>query len=160
MAKSNASPKPKSTESVNSTAETSRLELEAAREAIRIAGLRATPARIATLLAVRNAVSPITHADLADQLAPTGYDKTTAFRNLNDLANVGLLRRSELGDHVYRFEAIVEHDENGHPHFLCVDCGTVTCLNDVQLTAGSRRNSEQVGEVTEILLRGHCKDCK
>ena len=137
-----------------------RSELEEAREAIRKAGLRATPARIATLLAVRAASAPITHAELADQLAPTGYDKTTAFRNLNDLAQVGLLRRSELGDHVYRFEAIVKHDEDGHPHFLCVDCGTVTCLNDVQLTAGSRRNSEQIGEVTEILLRGHCKECK
>lgn len=160
MAKTAAESKTKQPESHGNNAAMAPNELEAAREAIRQAGLRATPARIATLLAVRAASAPITHADLADQLAPTGYDKTTAFRNLNDLAQVGLLRRSELGDHVYRFEAIVEHDADGHPHFLCVDCGTVTCLNDVQLTAGSRRSSEEVGDVTEILLRGHCKDCR
>lgn len=136
--------------------------LERARQDIRAAGFRATPARIATLLELRASQSPLTHAELAEKLALGGFDKATAFRNLNDLTNGGLLRRSELGDHVWRFEAIdLEHgNKQGHPHFLCVDCGSVTCLDQVQLTAGSRRQSDSVGEVTEILLRGHCKECK
>lgn len=136
--------------------------LERARQDIRAAGFRATPARIATLLELRASPSPLTHAELAEKLAVNGFDKATAFRNLNDLTNGGLLRRSELGDHVWRFEAIdLEHgSKQGHPHFLCVDCGSVTCLDEVQLTAGSRRQSDSVGEVTEILLRGHCKECK
>lgn len=132
---------------------------------IRSAGLRATPARTATLMLLREATAPLTHAEvaehLADQLAGIGVDQATAFRNLNDLAEAGLLRRSELGDHVWRFEAIdPTSDNDGHPHFLCVDCGTVTCLASVQLTARSRRESSDVGEVTEILLRGHCNDCR
>jgi Fur family ferric uptake transcriptional regulator len=136
-------------------------ELQAARDDIRAAGLRATPARTATLLLLRRSPSPLTHADVAERLAETGADKATAFRNLNDLSEVGLLRRTELGDHVWRFEAIDPAAAGtGHPHFLCVDCGTVTCLDNVQLTAGSRRHSERVGEVTEILLRGHCKECR
>jgi Fur family ferric uptake transcriptional regulator len=28
------------------------------------------------------------------------------------------------------------------------------------LTLGSQRESQKVGEVTEILLRGHCNDCR
>ncbi len=134
-------------------------ELESARQAIRAVNLRATPARIATLMEVRAYGSPMTHAEVADRLAATGYDKTTAFRNLNDLASAGLLRRTELGDHVYRFEVFPKDGET-HPHFLCVDCGSVTCLSDLQLTAGSRRQSESIGEVTEILLRGHCNECR
>lgn len=137
-------------------------ELNAVRDDIRASGLRATPARIAALAELRGARAPMSHADLAERLASSGIDKATAFRNLNDLTAVGLLRRSELGDHVWRFEAVdpsAPNDE-GHPHFLCVDCGSVTCLSDVQLTAGSRRRSESVGEVTEILLRGHCRVCR
>ncbi|TWU40494.1 Fur family transcriptional regulator [Novipirellula artificiosorum] len=132
------------------------------KHAIRDAGLRATPARIATLRLLRQMTSPQTHAFVADHLAASGIDKATAFRNLNDMSEAGLLRRSELGDHVWRFEAIGsgEQVESGHPHFLCVDCGRVSCLQDVKLTAGSRRESEKVGEVTEILLRGHCNACR
>lgn len=132
------------------------------KDAIRSSGLRATPARLATLLMLREAVSPLTHAEVAAKLAETGVDKATAFRNLNDMTEAGLLRRTELGDHVYRFEEIRsgESESDTHPHFLCTVCGTVSCLDDVKLTAGSERASQQVGDVTEILLRGRCNDCK
>ncbi len=136
--------------------------IEAIKQAIREAGLRATPARIATLVMLREANAPLTHANVAEQLSISGIDKATAFRNLNDMADSGLLRRTELGDHVWRFEAIAdgEHDQSAHPHFLCVDCGTVSCLDEVKLTASSQRESGRVGEVTEILLRGHCNACR
>lgn len=135
--------------------------LDAIRNAIRDAGLRATPARSATLRLLRESSTPMTHAAVADHLAETGIDQATAFRNLNDLADAELVRRTELGDHVWRFEAIgtEEDHKSGHPHFLCVDCGAVSCLDDVKLTAGSLRQSAKIGEVTEILLRGHCNGC-
>ena len=130
--------------------------------AIREVGLRATPARVATLQLLRDATAPMTHADVAAHLNESGIDKATAFRNLNDMADAGLLRRAELGDHVYRFETIPAGEEghDPHPHFLCVDCGSVTCLNEVRLTASSQRASAEVGDVTEILLRGRCNACK
>ncbi|MDB4634845.1 transcriptional repressor [Rubripirellula sp.] len=136
-------------------------DIESTQDKIRSVGLRATPARLATLLLVQETSSPLTHADAAEALASKGIDKATVFRNLNDLTEAGLLRRTELGDHVWRFEATHGHagTENHHPHFVCIDCGSVTCLTDLQLTAGSKRQSDGVGQVTEILLRGHCNDC-
>ena len=138
------------------------LDIVEIKKSIRSAGLRATPARVATLKLLRDAGAPMTHADVASQLGERGVDKATVFRNLNDMADAGLLRRAELGDHVYRFEEVRvdETGHNPHPHFLCVSCGTVTCLDQVRLTAGSQRASEEVGEVTEILLRGHCNNCR
>ncbi|OYP38862.1 Fur family transcriptional regulator [Rhodopirellula sp. MGV] len=132
------------------------------KDTIRAAGLRATPARLATLQMLREADSPLTHAEVADRLAVDGVDKATAFRNLNDMTEAGLLRRTELGDHVYRFEEIGpgESDAESHPHFLCTVCGTVSCLDTVKLTAASERASQAIGEVTEILLRGRCNSCK
>ena len=134
---------------------------ESIKLSIREAGLRATPARIATLKLLHEATSPLTHAEVAAEIQDLGVDKATVFRNLNDMAAAGLLRRTELGDRVWRFELIAENDDHGsaHPHFVCVDCGTVSCMDEIKLTAGSLRLSQEFGEVTEILLRGHCNDC-
>lgn len=134
--------------------------IELLKHAIREAGLRATPARVATLQFLRASSTPQTHAAVADHLGPLGADKATAFRNLNDMADAGLLRRTELGDHLWRFEAVAGDAVHSHPHFLCVDCGAIRCLEDVQLTPTSEQTSSQFGEVTEILLRGHCNDCR
>ncbi len=136
-------------------------QVQTAREILRGAGLRSTPARILVLLELQGATSPITHAELADRLVPSGFDKTTIFRNLNDFADSGLVRRTELGDHVWRFELKnADSHQDDHPHFVCVDCGAVTCLGDVELTTASRKRSSQIGRVTEILLKGHCVTCE
>ena len=134
---------------------------EELRQTIREGELRATPARVATLALLHRASSPLTHADVAEHLADLGIDKATAYRNLNDMTDAGLLRRTELGDHVWRFEPIGEgeHQQADHPHFVCVDCGSVSCLNEIKLTKKSLTASKQIGEVTEILLRGHCRNC-
>lgn len=136
-------------------------QIEEARDTIRASGLRSTPARISVYLELESATSPLTHADLAERLVPAGFDKTTIFRNLNDLSDANLVRRSELGDHVWRFELrrSDNHDDD-HPHFVCVDCGEVTCLSDLELTTASRKRSSEIGRVTEILLKGHCSTCE
>ena len=132
-----------------------------AREMIQATGLRATTARVATLLVLRDSSSPLTHAEVSTRLAKNGIDKATVFRNLNDMVTANLLRRSELGDHVWRFEIIVGegHAHAPHPHFVCVDCGTVSCMDEIELTNKSKTASNDYGQVTEILLRGHCHDC-
>ena len=132
-----------------------------ARTAIQESGLRVTMARIATLEVLNTASMPLTHAEVYQALQGRGFDKATVFRNLSDLVSVGLLRRSELGDHVWRFELIAkgEHPDAHHPHFVCVDCGTVSCLHEIELTRKSKSMSDQIGKVTEILLRGHCHEC-
>ena len=136
--------------------------LEQFKFAIRGAGLRATPARLATLELLQEAESPLTHAEVAEYLVTLGIDKATAFRTLNDLSEAGILRRTELGDHAWRFE-LVRSGESGdsrHPHFVCVDCGKVSCLlGDIKLTKKSLDASATIGRVTEILLRGQCADC-
>jgi Fur family ferric uptake transcriptional regulator len=128
---------------------------------IRGAGLRSTSARIAVLQRLRSAKSPLSHAELADKLTPLGLDKATVFRNLSDLTDAGLVVRTELGDHVWRFEIHDRtHGEKGrHPHFVCVTCGSVTCLGGVKLPPQLTARGKEIGSVTEILIRGHCRSC-
>ncbi len=136
-------------------------EVAEIREQVRAAGLRCTSARLAVMQRLRSAVSPLSHAEIADELVPLGLDKATVFRNLIDLTEAGLVNRSELGDHVWRFELRDATRAAGeqHPHFVCTECGSVTCLSDVEFEAESRKRASKIGRVTEILLKGHCRSC-
>lgn len=130
---------------------------------IRQAGLRSTAARVAVLRLLDAAHSPVSHAELAEQLVPLGFDRATVYRNLMDLTECGLVGRTELGDHVWRFESRSGEHEHaiGHPHFMCVDCGKVQCLTEVDVSIspppGSKRS--QISELTEVLLKGRCARC-
>jgi Fur family ferric uptake transcriptional regulator len=138
------------------------MSVEDAREAIRSAGLRSTASRVAVLQRLAAAKKPLSHADLADELVPTGYDKSTLYRCLVELADAGLLARLDAGDHAWRFELKSGEEAHGaeHPHFVCVDCGKVTCLPNVEVKISPKQRKSPLGEVTEIFLKGHCKECQ
>lgn len=136
-------------------------DIELAREILRAAGLRSTPARIAVLIALQKGSKPQTHAELSEHLVPLGFDKATVFRNLTDLTDVELVSRTELGDHVWRFEIRdPNHDRSSHPHFVCVDCGTVSCMEGMNLPDDKQRQSLNISRISEILVKGHCLVCE
>lgn len=117
---------------------------------IRKFGLRCTPARVAVLEILSKMGKPMSHAEVGDALESKNFDRATIFRNLTDLAEVGLLSRIDLGDHVWRFEV-----KSAHPHFVCTDCGDISCLSDTDIQVSTKRVA-----VSEVLLKGHCEDCK
>ena len=124
-------------------------------------GMRATPARIATLAVLSQSSKPLSHAEVSDELKNLGVNKTTVYRNLNDLVGANLLRRAELGDHIWRFELANHHDEacSPHPHFLCIDCGDVFCIDEKYLQTTDFQQENKNFTVKEILVRGQCNKC-
>lgn len=134
------------------------------RARIREAGLRCTSARLAVLGVLSRAARPLSHADCAAKLDSAGFDRTTVYRNLIELAEADLVARVDLGDHVWRFE--IRGDDKAradkHAHFICVDCGEITCLPDlgVQLNRPKKDSPRAViSDLTEVLLKGHCHNC-
>ena len=131
------------------------------RTMIRDAGLRCTNSRATVLERLIESTAPKSHADLSEELVPDGFDQATIYRNLTDLTEAGLLSRLDLGDHIWRFEFQGEedHDEE-HPHFMCTDCGEISCLSTVGITFDDgEKSSPLVGEVNEIFLKGRCAQC-
>jgi Fur family ferric uptake transcriptional regulator len=130
---------------------------------IRDHGMRSTGPRIAVLGYLSRATSPLSHMEIHEALADRGYDRATIYRNLVDLAEAGLLVRSDLGDHVWRFErkqADTGHPD-GHPHFVCIDCGGVSCLPAVAVKvvpASGAPKALGTREV-EVQVKGRCDDC-
>lgn len=129
------------------------------KQQLREAGLRVTKPRLAVLGLLTKAQGPLSHSEVVDDLSTEGWDRATLFRNLNDLAAAGLLRRFDVGDHVWRFEVIHPTDsELNHAHFVCVDCGDVRCIDGVELRAPAGERGILRGPV-EIQVRGTCEAC-
>lgn len=132
-----------------------------ARETIQNHSLRATSSRLAVLGLLMERGEPMSHAEVFEALGVEQWDRTTIYRNLVDMSDVGILRRWELGDRVWRFEFVDHHHhESEHPHFVCTDCGKVTCLPELILSNVPTSSPVAVkhGEV-EIQLRGVCDEC-
>src|SRR5260221_3887180 len=97
----------------------SRHSLDELRTAVRGKGMRATPSRLAVLELLRSSDTPMSHGDVADRLASQAWDRATIYRNLTDLAEAGLVRRTDVGDHVWRFRAVSgQHAAAAPTHFL------------------------------------------
>jgi Fur family ferric uptake transcriptional regulator len=130
---------------------------------IRQAGLRVTQPRLAVLQVLTKSARPLSHADLIDALDGQGFDRVTLYRNLNDLADAGIVARTELGDRVWRFELRTGNDSHmgTHPHFTCTDCGSVSCLpeNVVRINKSGRLPRAVREQTVEVSLRGVCDRC-
>jgi Fur family ferric uptake transcriptional regulator len=144
-----------------------RQSLDQLRSQVRAKGLRATPSRLAVLELLRASEAPMSHGDVADRLATQAWDRATIYRNLIDLAEAGLVRRTDVGDHVWRFEAVTgDHDASAHPHFVCTECGAVECLPEIELAVRSARNSRSKApravkqRKVEVHVRGLCDACQ
>lgn len=134
--------------------------LDELRDTIRARGLRATPSRLAVLEVVRASDAPMSHGDVADRLASQEWDRATIYRNLTDLAEAALLRRTDVGDHVWRFEAVTADHDGAHPHFVCTECGTVECLPELEITMRRAKAPRAVKQrQVEVHVRGLCDSC-
>lgn len=128
-------------------------------------GLRSTGARIAVYRVLAEAERPLTHAEVSALLGDSGFDNATIFRNLNDLAQADLVMRTDLGDHVWRFELRGEgnltHREQ-HPHFFCTDCGTVSCLPNGAISLKLTRGAPKalLSDSVVVQVQGLCDHCR
>lgn len=128
---------------------------------LRAAGLRSTAPRVAVLRALLARAAPASHADLC---ASMKLDRATIYRNLIDLTDAGLASRIDLGDHVWRFEVKRQVGDHvlSHPHFVCSDCGAVSCLPDVtvRISAGKNAPRSLASKNVAIQLTSRCDDCQ
>ena len=145
------------------------LTVDQSRSLLQRVGLRRTSSRVAVLRYLAVESRPVTHGEATADLAPRGYDKSTIYRALVEMSEVGIVSRLDLGDHAWRFELRAPERETvdrgrgstDHPHFMCLDCGKVRCLPESSVRLSNRHSGllPSPGKVTEILLKGRCEEC-
>lgn len=132
---------------------------------LRSTGLRRTGPRLVVLERLEQARSPLSHGEIAAALQPLGFDRATIYRVLMDLTEAGLVRRTDLGDHMWRFELVREDipkEASHHPHLVCTDCGQVSCLEDVKVSVQATARGKKpaiLAQNYEVQLRGRCGNC-
>ena len=128
---------------------------------LRIKGLKLTPQRRLILDIIHDSGGHLTAEEILDyvQARVLGVNKSTIYRTLGLLEELGCVFKSELGD---RF--IYHHAEEGHHHHLvCRTCGkSADCDEDVFLPV-ERALYERYGfqvDFKHVVMNGLCTDCK
>ena len=88
--------------------------------------------------------------------------RATVYRVIDELVELGLLGRVELGDGTARFERVFPEGAHHHHHFVCSNCEKLVPFEDEELERVLRRVARREGlvmESHEVTLRGRCPDC-
>ena len=114
------------------------------------------------LVALHEQRAPMTHEQVMATLPSGAYDKASVWRILSDLADAGILRRMDLGDRIWRYELLdaCRTVTDDHPHFLCEDCGEVSCLPPLEVRAKDGVLPEILRKADfRVRVTGKCASC-
>lgn len=128
---------------------------------LRAQKLRRTLSRVHVLMSVARFGRPASHSQVASELAEHGFDESTIFRCLKDLTAAGILKKTDLGDRVWRFQ-IREHSDDplaASSLIVCTDCGATSHVDATQAILGIRRRVLSDWQLDELVLRGRCPAC-
>ncbi|MDD3049225.1 MAG: transcriptional repressor [Bacilli bacterium] len=78
----------------------------------------------------------------------------TVYRNLNNLADNGLIKRIKTPSNVDRFDRI----NDNHAHFICIKCDKIIDLDDSYLTNIDMIDNNKVMDC-EVNFKGICEKC-
>jgi Fur family ferric uptake transcriptional regulator len=135
--------------------------LAATKKKIRDLGLRVTAPRLAVLRALADADRPLSHAEVVTLLGDDiGWDRATVYRNLVALVGVNLVRVASHAGGITRYELARESDaECNHPHFVCDDCGIVSCLPGTEIVPPKKGQWSKAMKAAEVQFVGRCPSC-
>ena len=126
-------------------------------ESFRERGLRITPQRVAVFEALYRSTGHLT-AESVYQTVASGMpyiSLRTVYQTLNDLTEMGEIKRLDVGSDAARFDPNVDE----HHHLVCDECGLITDVYfDVSgLDLGPLEGFEPTR--TKVVVMGRCERC-
>src|SRR5688572_16120972 len=103
----------------------------------------------------------LTHGDI-ERKAGEKFDRVTVYRTLQTFVEKGIIHTIPTADNTVLYALCKDctegHHHDDHVHFICSNCGTTICLDDVvspriDLPAGYQAES------TQVVINGVCKKC-
>ena len=134
------------------------MNAEAIKRSLEDKGLRCTPQRYAVMAFLVEHTGHPTAAEILEGVnrADPGCSRATAYNNLRDLVEAGLVREVAVEGRAARFDATGMR----HHHFICDRCGIVEDMEwyDVpQPRSGSL--GKRILRQSEVIFRGLCARC-
>jgi Fur family transcriptional regulator, ferric uptake regulator len=103
----------------------------------------------------------LTHGDI-EKRAGEKFDRVTAYRTLQTFVEKGIIHTIPTEDNAVLYALCKDcaegHHHDDHVHFVCTNCNTTICLDDVvspafDLPAG------YAAESGNVIIKGICKNC-
>lgn len=132
-----------------------------ARELLRFADGRVTPARLAVLETLLGSAAALSHHEIEDAIERRGLDvdRVTLYRVLDWLVEHDLAHRIAAEDRAWRFNAADRLQAGEHAHFHCTRCGQIVCLDRPDPVTTPALPKGYQPERTEITIHGRCPRC-
>jgi Fur family transcriptional regulator, ferric uptake regulator len=136
---------------------------ERAGQALAAAGYRRGGARSAIVELLDEQACALSAVEIGEALNERGRgaSRASVYRVMEELEQIGLLARVEVGQGIVRYEPV--RDGAGHHHHLvCERCGRLEPFTDDGLERAIRRLSERLPlkvSEHEIVIRGACRSC-
>lgn len=91
------------------------------------------------------------------------YDRVTIYRTLQTFMEKGIIHTIPSSDNFVRYALCKDRCEEGHHHddhvhFICINCGATTCLEEVQVPEIHLPEGYKTRQ-TEVVISGLCKVC-
>ncbi len=125
--------------------------------------LSITDNRLGILELFQKSSKALSHADI-ERLSEKHFDRVTIYRTLQTFVDKGIIHTIPTADNSIMYalckEACSEgHHHDDHVHFLCGQCGTTYCLDNISIPEVNVPKDFIVHQ-TNVLVNGVCKNCR
>jgi Fe2+ or Zn2+ uptake regulation protein len=132
-----------------------------AKQLLKTAHLKVTPARLLVLKILANARKPLTVGEINRELSGMDLkpDTVTIYRTLESFLDSRIILQLEFGEGKFRYE--LTRDE--HHHFICENCNTVLDIDScpvADLEKSIRREKQVVITRHSLEFFGLCNQCQ
>ena len=110
-----------------------------------------------------NVPGALAHGDI-ERKAGEKFDRVTVYRTLQTFVEKGIIHTIPTTDNSVRYALCKDncaggHHHDDHVHFICLQCGTTLCLEEVVVPEIKMRRGFAVNEI-EVVVKGICLDCQ
>lgn len=125
------------------------------------AGLRPSPVRVLVMDLMEKSRCPVFSLEIETRLDTV--DRSSISRSLAMFAKSGIVHVVDDGSGSLKYELCRStgnhgHDDDNHPHFHCVECGTTVCLDSESVPYVSVPDG-YVAESVNYVIKGFCPAC-
>lgn len=132
-------------------------------EILKRSQLSITDSRTKILELFHKANGALAHADI-EKKTDLIYDRVTIYRTLQTFVEKGIIHTIPTADNSVRYALCKDdctqgHHHDNHVHFICDDCSTTYCLDNINvpkisLPKGFTQNR------ADVIISGTCKNCR
>ncbi len=106
--------------------------------------------------------SALAHADIEKQTGEQ-FDRVTIYRTLQTFVEKGIVHTIPTADNSVLYalckdECSQGHHHDNHVHFICDDCGTTYCLDNITIPQVALPEGFSAKQ-TDLVVSGKCKNC-